>query len=326
MLLAAALLLLVPLTAAHAVLGRATEGEHLVHVVLRVAYLLPLILCAFAYGALGGVLAALVTSLLYGSYVLGAWPSLPWENANQAAMIAVYWVTGSLTGVLVDRQRREAARQRRLEEEYRRGILISALGALESALEFRDQGTARHGEAVAELAAGIASRMDLSEEQIDLLRLAGRIHDLGKIGIRDDVLYSPDQLSPEERHRMEAHPDIAADILAAVPGAARVSEIVRAHHEFLDGSGYPRGLLEAEIPVEARILTVADVFCALTEPRPYQAMRSEAEALALLGAWSPKRISAPALGALRACLEDRPRTRSGRSAAAPGSPRSTHAS
>ncbi len=101
---------------------------------------------------------------------------------------------------------------------------------------------------------------------------------------------------------MRAHPEIAADILSAVPGTAPLARIVAAHHEYLDGSGYPKGLSGDEISLEAQLLTVSDVFCALTEDRPYHPRRSSEEALALLDSWVPERLSGDIVAALRGVL------------------------
>jgi putative two-component system response regulator len=96
------------------------------------------------------------------------------------------------------------------------------------------------------------------------------VHDVGKIGIRDDILLKPHDLSPDELVAVKQHPIIAAEIPGPIRGAKEIAAIVLAHHECPDGSGYPRGCKGEEIPVEARIVRVADVFSCLIEERPYQ--------------------------------------------------------
>lgn len=298
--LAGAALLGTAVAIAHASFGLETTEQHHVHVLLRLAYLVPLVLAAVGSGAVGGLAGAAAITAVYSLHVVASWPGLPRENANQAAFIAVYWLVGPLVGALVDRERRAEERRRLEGERLARQAIVDALRTLESALAYRDEATARHGETVAALAVELARCIGLPPDRTELVRLAGRVHDLGKIGVRDDVLYKPEKLSVPERRRIEAHPDIAADILAALPGAAPVAEIVRSHHEYLDGSGYPRGLRGREIPIEARILTVADVFCALTEPRSYHEAWSAEQALKLLASWVPHRLE----GAIVQSLHD----------------------
>jgi HD-GYP domain-containing protein (c-di-GMP phosphodiesterase class II) len=111
-----------------------------------------------------------------------------------------------------------------------------------------------------------------------VLRLAALVHDVGKIGVRDDVLFKPAELTSDERAPVERHPSIAAEILRPIRGAEDVAEIVLCHHECPDGSGYPRGLTADRIPEEAKALRVADVFAALVEARPYKVAIGASEA------------------------------------------------
>ena len=287
---------------AHALIGRASHEEHVIHVALRAAFLIPILLGAIWYGALGAAAVAGATSAILLIHIRTAWLGDSWENANQLAMIAVYWVMGLMAGLLITLERRADSLRRKAEERLQREVLVSGLAALEAALKSRDEYTGAHGEAVAALASSIARELGLSEDRVELVRLAGLVHDLGKIGVRDDVLCKPEALTPEELEPMRRHPRIAADILATVPGSREIAEIVRAHHEYLDGSGYPDGLEGSAIPIETRIVTVADVFCAATDDRAYQAGMSVTQALALLDGWVPNRVSAEVVAALRACV------------------------
>jgi len=146
-----------------------------------------------------------------------------------------------------------------------------ALRSLWVASGYRDNGTGWHVMRMSNFAQAIAKAMGLSEAQRELLYIAAPMHDVGKIGIEDAVLRKPGKLTPEEYEVMKTHTDIGVTILNgkdALIAAAR--DIAGSHHECWDGSGYPRGLKGEQIPLLARICTVADVFDALTSTRPYK--------------------------------------------------------
>jgi len=170
------------------------------------------------------------------------------------------------------------------EEQSARGAVVEGVSGLLGALRARDQYTEEHSEHVARWAVEIGTRRGLPPDRLEVLRLAALMHDLGKIGVRDDVLLKPEELTEEERIRIQQHPQIAADILRPIRGASHIADIVLAHHECPDGSGYPRGLQDRHIPLEAHILHVADVFCSLTESRTYKRAWSAADALAMMKA------------------------------------------
>jgi putative two-component system response regulator len=170
------------------------------------------------------------------------------------------------------------AQNRFLEEKVRErtGELdrahLEVLERLASAGEYRDYATGQHTRRVGEISAAIARALALPHETAEMLRMAAPLHDLGKIGIPDAVLLKPGRLTPEERGCMETHTTIGARILArgASPMVVMAERIARAHHERWDGSGYPEGLAGEAIPLEARIVAVADVFDALSHDRPYR--------------------------------------------------------
>jgi putative nucleotidyltransferase with HDIG domain len=138
------------------------------------------------------------------------------------------------------------------------------------ALDARDKYTESHSIRVAELAGRLGEHLDLGDRECELLRTAGSLHDLGKIGVRDDILNKPGPLTDEEWEIMRRHPDIGADMLAQHSALAQVAPLVRHHHERWDGSGYPAGLKGDVIPFGARILSVADSFDTITGTRLYR--------------------------------------------------------
>jgi putative nucleotidyltransferase with HDIG domain len=138
------------------------------------------------------------------------------------------------------------------------------------ALDARDRYTESHSIRVSELSGRLGEHLELGDRECELIRTAGSLHDLGKIGIRDDILNKPGPLSEEEWEIMRRHPDIGADMIVEHSALAEVAPIVRHHHERWDGTGYPAGLKGDVIPFGARILAVADSFDTITGARLYR--------------------------------------------------------
>jgi putative nucleotidyltransferase with HDIG domain len=147
---------------------------------------------------------------------------------------------------------------------------LSFATALVATLDARDRYTAGHSAAVAVYSRDIAARMDLFEEDQQLIHLCGLVHDIGKIGLPAGLLEKPGALTLEERRQMEEHSVIGEKILSKVDDYAEIARIVRHHHERVDGLGYPDGLSDEEIPLPARIIAVADAYNAMTSDRPYR--------------------------------------------------------
>ena len=137
-------------------------------------------------------------------------------------------------------------------------------------VEMNDPFTAGHQRRVANLARAIATEMGLSRERVDGMRMAGFIHDLGKLSVPGEILSKPGRLTEIEFNLVKTHPQVGYDILKRVESPWPVAQIVLQHHERIDGSGYPTGLRGDEIMLEARILAVADVVEAMSSHRPYR--------------------------------------------------------
>ncbi len=148
--------------------------------------------------------------------------------------------------------------------------LFSTLYAFVRALEVRDLYTRKHSTRVAKYAHMISQEMGCTEEELDIISFAGSLHDIGKIGIRDDILLKPGRLTDEEYEEIKEHPVIGADIISKLGLWDREMEIIRHHHERFDGKGYPDGLKGRDIPKLARILGVADAFDAMASDRAYR--------------------------------------------------------
>lgn len=148
--------------------------------------------------------------------------------------------------------------------------LFSTLYAFVQALEARHPYTRQHSDRVAQLSIAIARELGCSNEEMDIINFAGRLHDIGKIGVMDKVLLKPGKLTDEEFDMIKKHPVIGANIVGQLGMWSREQEIIRYHHERFDGTGYPEGLKGNEIPLLARILFVADAFDAMNSDRAYR--------------------------------------------------------
>lgn len=154
-----------------------------------------------------------------------------------------------------------------------------ALYALARVLDERDQLTSRHSELVSEHAGAIAQRLGMGPDQVEVVMLAAAMHDIGKLGMRNDILFKPGPLTTSERELAKRHPVIGAELLRKFPLFEKGAVFVRHHHERWDGKGYPDGLSGEAIPLGARILAVADSYQAMIEQRPYREPLSEETAL-----------------------------------------------
>jgi putative two-component system response regulator len=168
--------------------------------------------------------------------------------------------------------------------------------ALASAVEAKDAHTERHTQRVADAARHMGVRLGLAEADLDALYRGGMIHDIGKIGVDDAILRKPGPLNSEEIVKMREHPMIGVNIVRPLRSGSDILPIIRHHHEWFDGRGYPDGLRGNEIPLLARIVAVCDAFDSLVNDRPYRARRSVEDAISILvgGAgrqWDPRLVT-----------------------------------
>jgi putative nucleotidyltransferase with HDIG domain len=168
------------------------------------------------------------------------------------------------------REQRHAAEELAAANTRLQRANLSFASALVATLDARDRYTAGHSAAVAVYARDIAVRMDLGEDQVQLVHVCGLVHDIGKIGLPPGLLEKPGALTLDERRQMEKHSEIGERILANVEDYSEIATIVRHHHERIDGEGYPDGLCTEEIPLLSRIIAVADAYNAMTSDRPYR--------------------------------------------------------
>ncbi|HEX6506908.1 MAG TPA: HD-GYP domain-containing protein [Chloroflexota bacterium] len=172
---------------------------------------------------------------------------------------------------------------RSFESEARlRKETIEAVLKMAESIDYRDTGTYEHSKRLAELTRSLALALGLAPEHVAETVLASRVHDLGKIGISNDILLKPASLTTDERQIMQDHPVIGANILASYSAFKGSVDMVKHHHERWDGRGYPNGLKGDEIPIGSRIITVVDSFDSMTADRPYRRGLSVDDAVARL--------------------------------------------
>jgi len=203
---------------------------------------LPTVIATLALSFSGGILFLLLRAPGYVGYIMAP----------------------GLFGFVLAVRANAAATQRQTE------LKNQTLDLAAQALDARDRYTESHSIRVSELAGKLGEHLELGDRECELIRTAGSLHDLGKIGVRDDILNKPGPLTEEEWDIMRRHPDIGADMIAQHSALTDVAPLVRHHHERWDGTGYPAGLKGDVIPFGARILSVADSFDTITGPRLYR--------------------------------------------------------
>jgi putative two-component system response regulator len=193
-------------------------------------------------------------------------------NLNQLIITVEKLLSDHLSLLLKDRER--------LETEQK--LMLASIASLVEALEARDPYTRGHSEAVGDIVTSIARKLKVPPKELEAISIAARLHDLGKIGVRDEILLKPGQLTVEEFSIIKGHPVIGAKILEPIPSLKKMIPLVLSHHERYDGKGYPEGLIGDSIPFWARMTAVADTYHALTSDRPYRKGMSQEKALQII--------------------------------------------
>jgi putative two-component system response regulator len=192
------------------------------------------------------------------------------------------------------------AQAQRIQELFLQGVQMLA-----RALEAKDAYTRGHSMRVSQYAVATAARLGFSGQGLEGIRLGGELHDIGKIGTREAVLHKPTSLTPEEFRQITEHPALGERMLSPLAHESPdVLKIVRSHHERLDGRGFPDGLRGDKIPIEARIVAVADSFDAMTTRRPYREARPPAEAMGELRKVAGTQLDPDAVEAFIAAYPD----------------------
>jgi hypothetical protein len=248
--------------------------------------------------------------------ILGQVWRLSWWEYHGMMLLSVGLAVWSLAAQRAKGLSLRSVMEATLELEVKVGAELQhaeSIVALTAAVEARDENTRGHNNRVAELAVRIGRAMELPTDTLRTLARAGLLHDVGKIGIPDAILSKPGPLDADEWTVIKRHPALGREILLRVPSLHREAEIVIAHHERIDGSGYPRGLRGEQIPLEARILAVADTYDVLISDRPYRRAFDNDRAIRILQEESGTHLWEPAVRALLRSLGQR---EDGRAAAA----------
>lgn len=182
---------------------------------------------------------------------------------------------------------------------------VAVIDVLINAQEAKDVYLRGHSQRVADLAASIASAMGLDDELVEDIRMAGRVHDVGKIGIRESVLNKPGALTPEEFEHVKESVRLSVEILTPLKHLARIIPYIQDHQEHWDGSGYPRGLAGQEIAIGGRILHVADAYDAMTSRRAFREPKSPQEAIDVLSAQAGIQFDPDVFQAFRSVVQRR---------------------
>ena len=181
--------------------------------------------------------------------------------------------------------------------------LFATLYAFVKAIEARDPYTEQHSNRVTRIAIALCQAMGGSEEEQDILNVAGQLHDIGKIGIRDDILLKPGRLTEEEFRIIKEHPVIGANIVERLGLWDREKNIIKCHHERFDGTGYPDGLAGENIPILGRILSVADVYDAIASDRAYRMKMEESKILQIMYGGSGTQFDPEVINVFRSLYE-----------------------
>ncbi len=185
--------------------------------------------------------------------------------------------------------------RKRVESEQ-----VKLLNAMIRALEARDAYTAGHTDRVADISIRCGQALGMTYDQLEILRVGALLHDIGKIGVRDEVLLKPSRLTPEEFEVIKTHTSIGASLLEGIEQFACILPVVRNHHEKLDGTGYPDGLAGDDVPREVRVVSASDVLDALTSTRPYRRGSSIEEAFEIINSAVHKQhLDGDVVGALK---------------------------
>jgi HD-GYP domain-containing protein (c-di-GMP phosphodiesterase class II) len=262
-------------TVLHVVTPAGPHPWHGFHILYQKLYYVPVLLASAWFGGRGAFAAASAVTVLFARHILVDWAGDPMRQADQLGEVGSIWVIAVTSWLLFARERRALEETAEAHEE--------TLAVLADSLDLREHETALHSRRVKEYSLLLAGVMGVKDkDSLENLGMGALLHDVGKIGVPDQVLLKDGPLSDSERDAVRSHPELGASLIGRVRFLAGAREIVLSHHEKFDGTGYPKGLAGTDIPMGARIFAVADVFDSLTTERPYRKPVSFGEAAELI--------------------------------------------
>lgn len=265
---------------------------------LSILLLMPMMALTYFFGRERNI----VISNMLGAMAAFALPVITGETADAESALIVTLpalvAVAALAGVLADRFH--------TMRNAERGRYKATIEALSTALTARDGYTGSHSHETLWFVQAICKRLRLSENECEYVADVALLHDIGKIGIPNEVLHEPGKLNDEQWAIMMTHPEIGERIVATVPGLEEVARAIRHEHERWDGNGYPDGLKAGEIPLASRIVLVCDAYHAMTSDRPYRQAMSNEEARMELARNAGTQFDPTVVGALLKVLDERP--------------------
>jgi len=251
--------------------------------------IIAIIASIIVYILVNAVIMSILMHLITGeNFLKNCYKNITWVVKDYFAMaplgilMAIAYINYSIIGVLLFFGPLLFARYSFKMYIDMRKIYIETVRSLSQAVEAKDPYTNGHSQRVGEYACGLAERLGLSPKRIENLKIAAILHDIGKIGIYESILNKPGKLTDEEFDMIKQHPEIGVKIIRDIDFLKDVSKIILSHHERYDGTGYPEGKKHEETVLESQILSIADVFDALTSERPYRSAMTVEEALEVI--------------------------------------------
>lgn len=250
---------------------------------------LPILACIFTCIVVNAIIMSILMHLITGEkFFYNCYKNIVWVVKDYFVMaplgiiMAIAYINYSIMGVLLFFVPLLFARYSLKLYIDMRNIYLDTVKSLSQAIEAKDPYTNGHSQRVGEYACKLAERIGLSQKRIENLKIAAILHDIGKIGIEESILNKPGRLTEEEFDKIKQHPEIGVKIIKDIDFLKDVSGIILSHHERYDGTGYPEGRTHEAIVLEAQILSLADVFDALTSERPYRSAMTVEEALGII--------------------------------------------